>query len=448
MRMMSARRRGERSDCIIAAMTAQGDGVVEIPGRHGGRTLVLDTHPRRRVAERDRQGRLVAACRWEGPGTLASAVVRTSHGDWIGIEPRAAIHTAWGVSDRLWRVRDGSGWEPREPLTIFESLSWGAITHIPPLAEPAALPPGAGTAVLNLVAALAQDQGVERLRYRGPYATEQLFAALLESFQYVDGGDNPLRRFLDGALEWTPAPHERSFPADGICVQLRDAVEKVVFGGRAYYREAWQSVKRHAPRQVRDAGDLVVCSLTALGAPVEDHLVLTRAGDLVAQPSPRSDLRASAPLHPRIHEGVTALLRATSAPALDAEICTGMGRLALEWGGVTGDLVELGETRARLSWRLAECGAARLRSAPAPGERLGRALEVLTEMARRLEDTVRARAQAALAARPAVAQRAALERAESAAELAPAIAAACAALAEELGSGGCPPPPPARNQSD
>ena len=56
---------------------------------------------------------------------------------------------------------------------------------------------------------LASKQGVARVRYRGPYPTEQLFTALLECFRYDGADDDPVGRFMDGGdLDWVPAPHE------------------------------------------------------------------------------------------------------------------------------------------------------------------------------------------------------------------------------------------------
>src|SRR5207245_271807 len=56
---------------------------------------------------------------------------------------------------------------------------------------------------------------------------------------------------------------------------------KVVFRGAAYYRPDWQSVVRQAPKRVRDVPEGVLCSLWALGRPVEDHLLLASEGDLL-----------------------------------------------------------------------------------------------------------------------------------------------------------------------
>ena len=286
--------------------------------------------------------------------------------------------------------------------------------------------------MLNLIAALAADQRASRLRYCGPYATEQLFTALLESFHFAPDAADPLRRFFEGTLDWTPAPHERHFPSDGLCVQLRAGVEKVVLHGRAYCRAEWRSVTRHAPRRVHDAGGVVRCSLWALGAAVEDHLILDRRGTVRARPAPAPDPRPPEPMGPPVRAGLEALVRAASAPTLDSHVRDAAAALAIEWGGVTGDLIEIAGPRVRLSWRLADAGAARIRSAASPAERLGRALELLTEMALLLGDAVRVRAQSALAAAPFDVQQAALRRKAPAPDVAAVIASAAAALVEDM----------------
>jgi len=139
--------------------------------------------PRRRLVQFDRHGHLIAACRWSPNGGLDWARSRAADGRWVGVEPGATEHPAWGRSDRVWLL-DGEEswgeepWRPVEPLSVFRSLDWTALDHIPPLAEPQRLPPGAGSAVMNLVAALMKDQGAARVRYRGPFASEQLFTTL------------------------------------------------------------------------------------------------------------------------------------------------------------------------------------------------------------------------------------------------------------------------------
>jgi len=407
--------------------------LVERATPHGG-TIRFRAGPGRgrRVLELDRYRTPVATLRWKAGGPLAVAAVRSGQGAWIGIEPRATMDARWGPSDRLWLLPDGPRGQRREPLTVFEALDWEAIDRIPPLAEPARLPPGAGTAVLNLIAALAADQGCGRLRYRGRYATEALFTALLESFRYVEGDGDPLDRFRAGQLEWSPAPHERRFEPAGAAVQLRDGVEKVVWQGQAYYRVRWQAVARHAPRRVHEAAGGIRCSLWALGAVVEDHLVLDSAGHVLALLEPAPDPRLSAPVSPEVRAGLAALVQAQSAPALAGAVSRVMATLVIEWAGLTGDLAAVTPVRARLAWKLVDAGAVRIRAAPSPGERLGRALELLVEMARLLGDPVRARAEEELGGASPDVQLAALAE-EAPAVDAATIATATAALAQQLG---------------
>jgi hypothetical protein len=420
------------ADEIAGALTRrpEGGGLVR-PTPHGGIVCFSPTGRSRRVLELDRGGAVTAVLSWRSDGELDRARLRTAGGDWIGIETQSGEHAAWGRSDRLYRLRDAPGWQPLEPLTVFEALRWSAIRHIPPLAEPARLPSGAGTAVLNLISALATDQGAPRLRYRGPCPTEQLFTALLESFRFETEGPDPLQRFMGEGLDWLPAPHERVIGGDGLCVQLREGVEKAVLDGRAYYRARWQSVTRNETLRLHEVGDTVVGAAWALGHPLEEHFVLDRHGALLARHPVSPDRRPAAPIGPRVHAGVTAVLRARSAPALDRAIGVAMGSLRLEWGGLARDLADVGAERARLSRLVADAGSARICAASTGAERLGRALEVLVEMARLLAGPLRLRAQSLLAAAPPGEQHAALSLAADA-PTAATIAAGAEALAEEL----------------
>ena len=76
----------------------------------GGAVTGYDPGPgRRRLVTIDRRGHLTAACRWRADGTLAWAKCLTGNGDWIGIEPAADDHPAWGLSDRLWLLDRAGG---------------------------------------------------------------------------------------------------------------------------------------------------------------------------------------------------------------------------------------------------------------------------------------------------------------------------------------------------
>jgi hypothetical protein len=115
---------------------------------HG--TVVTYSPAGRRVREHDRHGHELARLEWRPDGALAGAGVRIPDGSWLTIEPRATADAPWGPSDRLWHR--GAA------LTVFAAVDYARIASIPPLADPTRLPPGGGTAVLNLIASLAADR--------------------------------------------------------------------------------------------------------------------------------------------------------------------------------------------------------------------------------------------------------------------------------------------------
>jgi hypothetical protein len=368
----------------------------------------------RLVSEVDRHGALLTLAEWDGAGRLGWARVRTPDGGWIGIEPGAAESPLWGRSDRIWRLDPRPPYAPLRPITIFQSVDYGGLAFIPPLAEPARLPPGAGTAVLNFLASLLADQGAPRVRYRGPYPTEQLFTALLESFRYDPAVLSPLTEFVsatDSPLDWMPAPHERLFTPAGAYVQLREGVEKVVFEGRAYYRRNWQGVIRDEPRVVREDGGRVVCSLVALGEAVEDHLVLDRSGRVLAVLATAPSEGTQTPLSPRWRGAIGELIAHQSTPLLRPAILRVVERLELVWGPVTRDLASVRGARAVLSLRLPRLCREKLDLEDTPAGRIRVALRFAKEVAGLLGPAVRAEAQAFLAALPETEQRRALESA-------------------------------------
>jgi hypothetical protein len=379
----------------------------------------------RRVRERDRHGAAVATLDWAADGRLAGAAVRIPDGAWLHVAPRAAEDPRWGASDVL--HLDG------KPLTHFAAVDWAAIDAIPPLAEPARLPPGGGTAVLNLIAALAADQGRGPLAYRGPYPTEQLFLALLESFAFETAsdpsmaGEHPLETFVGGRLRWRPHPHARHFDPAGVYVQARERVEKLAWRGRAYYRRDWQGIERHGTHRVRELDGRVVGSLWALDTALEDHVVLTPEGDVLEIREPAAGGDARRPLPSATAGGLVAIVVAGSAAPLAEAIRAIAGELVFEWAPLAGDLAALDPHRARVSTRLLRALAARLAAAGSRAEQVRLGFAALAEAAHALGDGLRARGQARLAAAGADAQTAALAGERS--------AAAAAATAREIGEG-------------
>lgn len=384
-------------------------------GRRGALVGYAAGGPRRRLLELDRHGHLIAACRWREDGGLAWAKCLSAAGEWIGVEPGAGSARAWGRSDAVWRLAPDATWEPREAITAFEAVEWARLEHIPPLAEPARLPAHAGTAVLDLLAGLMKDQGLARVRYRGPYPSETLFTALLECFRYDPAEPAPLDRFLVGGdLDWLPAPHERHWVAERVCAQTREDLDKVVAHGLAFYRTDWQAVTRREPRVIRVVGERRICSLWALGRPLEDRLILSATGEVLDVPAPREDPRAPAPFKPVWAAALAALIARESAPALDASIAETLAALDLEWGAVPGDLLRVNGTRVRVSRRLLDVGLEWIREAPPGPDRGGRAGVFALEVARLMGSEVRRRAQARLEALPPLAQQRAWDAAEAA----------------------------------
>jgi len=357
--------------------------------------------PRRRLVQFDRHGHLIAACHWKLDGSLGWARCRSADGRWIGVEPGADEHPAWGESDRVWLLDGEEPWRPVEPLSVFRALDWSRLDHIPPLAEPRRLPPGAGSAVLNLLASLMKDQGLARARYRGPFPSEQLFTSLLESFRHDPAQTLPLERFLaDGGLDWLPAPFESHQVAAWVTVQLRQHIDKVVADGVTFYRSEWQGIKRREPRVIRDEAERVVCSLWALGGPLEDRLTLDPSGEILDAPPARAPEVPPAPLPPVWNSALGDLISRESAPALGPAIVEVLRETPLEWGAVPGDLMRPWEKRIRLSARLREAATASLRSAAPGRERAEQALRFVLEVARLLGPEIRGRAQALLEALP------------------------------------------------
>jgi hypothetical protein len=370
------------------------------------------------VSERDPAGLEITRVRWGDDGRLAGAAVRLPDRSWIEVEPGGAHDPRWGASDLLRHAG--------APVSHCAAIDWACVDTIPPLAEPARLPPGAGTAVLNLVAALAEDQHRPALRYRGPYPTEALFLALLESFRWIPGDEapadaDPLSAFTAGGLRWAPAPHARAFTADGVYVQSRERVEKVVWHGRAYYRPDWQGVERHSSHRLHEADGRVQAGLWALGAALECHAVLSPEGAVLAITPPAPGVEPPRALPPAVADGLVAVVVAGSAPPLAEALRGSAAGLTIGWAPLAEELAVLDGAQARLSARLRRALAERVRAAASRAEQVRLGFTALAEVAQALGDPLRARAQARLAAAPPAAQAVAL-----AAERTPATAAAAA----------------------
>lgn len=375
-----------------------------------------------RVLDIDRRGTVTAVLNRGPRGELREAWVSLADGGAAGILPGGSHHPLWGPSDRLVRKTPGG---PPTTLTLAGAVAWNAVDRIPPVAEPARLPSGAGAALLNVLATLAWDQGRPALRYRGPYPTEQLFWSLTESFHVAPDPD-PLARFLADAeatfargapaevpVDWTPAPHERQVHSDGLVVQLRDGVERITWQGRGYHRTERQGLRRREHRVVRTvkAADGVrhyVASLEALGIAVEDHLVLDEVGAPLDRRSPASDPTLETPLAAPWRETLGALLPLEATSLLTGAIEAVWPEIDLAWGPVPGDLVDARGTTLRLSPKLARVYRSAWADAPA-GARRALAQRLVREVLGLIGPAVRDAAVAWLEAVPSPRQEAELE---------------------------------------
>jgi hypothetical protein len=352
-------------DLILAA----GQPVGRIQ-KHGSVALYRPSaaaHLQHRLLEVDPSGVATVAFNRDSRGELREAWVSLADRGMAGLLPGDAYHPLWGLSDRLVHL---TGTGSPTTLTLARAVRWSSIESIPPVAEPAHLPSGAGVALLNVLATLAQDQRQPALRYRGPYPTEQLFWTLTESF-HCDAGPDPLARFLAeaeatfarGALaevpvDWVPAPHERRLHLGGLVVQLRDGVERISWHGRSYYRTEGQGLRRREHRVVRvvETGDgtrRYVASLEALGTVVEDHLTLDEGGQPVEQHALAVDAGLEErPMAALWRSALGALLPLEATPLLAGAIEAVWPGMHLAWGPVPGDLIEARGAALRLSPKL------------------------------------------------------------------------------------------------
>ena len=352
-------------DLIVAA--DRPIGRVEAHGTIALYRPALASRLEHRLVEVDPGGVVTAAFNRDPRGALREAWVSVADRGMVGLLPGGAQHPLWGESDRLVSL---TGTGSPTALTLARAVRWGAVDTIPPVAEPARLPSGAGSALMNVLAALAQDQQRPALRYRGPYPTEQLFWSLTESFRCPPGPESFARfvadaesTFARGALaetpvDWAPAPHERRLQPGGLVVQLRDGVERISWQGRSYHRTESHGLRRREHRVVRavaaeDGARRYVASLEALGTVVEDHLTVDAEGGLIERHTPRPDAGREEPVAGPWRDALGTLLPLEATPLLAGAIEAVWPGIQLTWGPVASDLVESRGMTLRLSPRLA-----------------------------------------------------------------------------------------------
>jgi hypothetical protein len=271
----------------------------------------------------------VVSLTWSGDA-LVEATLRLPDGATIVVRPGADAHPLLGPCDGIHLVADGAhhvdaDGEIGPAIARVASVSWARPTCIPAVDVPGALPVGAGSAILNLLATLAAHAGVPSLRYRGPYPTAALFESLLKSFRAdADAGPrfvaDPEGRFgsveLSPSVEFVPAPFRWSWTGPRICAQHRDGLERLWIDGRAYDRSGEHHV-------LVDDGDDRCAQVIFAGAPWCEVLRVDAdgvpRGPIAAPPVVPEDLLGVA-LPRAMIEVVAEGLARESAPALGPAI--------------------------------------------------------------------------------------------------------------------------------
>ncbi|HSS00986.1 MAG TPA: hypothetical protein VLM79_28210 [Kofleriaceae bacterium] len=180
----------------------------------------------------DRSGAVWAALQWSASGALVRLEVPGAV-----VDGAVVAHPLLGDAHAIVYAGGDAG-----GTTAMTALAWARPMEIPAIAEPGRLPLGAGAAILNAIAVLAERAGVASLRYAGPYPTAALWRTLSRSFRCgaseaaftADAMARALRVARDPiAIDFAPAPHERLAIANGF-VELRDGIERAVLDGIAY----------------------------------------------------------------------------------------------------------------------------------------------------------------------------------------------------------------------
>lgn len=244
---------------------------------------------------RDRTGEVVVRMERGGAdeaGAPGSRIwLRGAPGRELTVSPPAAAelpHPILGTCSRL--LSDDA------MCSLMSEVRWSAPSSIPPIAEPARLPPLTGTMLLNWLAHCAAAAGVPALHYVGPYPTAALYASLCQSFTPSDAEAaftaeaaalllSP--RMQRSPVAFTPAPFERWWPTARVGVQARDQIERVFVDGAAFELSS-TSVRRLVAWPGSGRADLGGVSAELWFGDTRWALVaeLSQQGDLLRGPLP------------------------------------------------------------------------------------------------------------------------------------------------------------------
>jgi hypothetical protein len=201
-------------------------------------------------------------------------------------------------------------------ITHLSVIDWDHPAHIPAIAEPGALPPHTGGALMNELARRA----TRPLRYAGPYPTPALYRTLLRSFRASASEAEFTKDLVQRAatlardelpIDFAPAPHERVANAHGHA-ELRAArhggqatglpgglsLERCVLDGVAYEPGAIARIEgSHAEVWFGDEPWARVATFDAHGGLADGpHPIPPPRSDVIGKPFPPALLHALASL--------------------------------------------------------------------------------------------------------------------------------------------------------
>lgn len=241
-----------------------------------------------------------------------------------------------------------------DPLTVVGRIDWRDPDRIPPVLEPARLPPGAGTGLLNTIARSARGP----LRYRGPYPTAALYGSLNTCFR----PSAPLEAFTAGVEQaavdgrevepevwFEPAPFER-YRSGAITVEVKDEVVAAIYVGVARFER-----DRPYGRVLVDRDGASAARFAVPGcAPIE--LAVADATGRVLAASPELPAIAGPHLGRALPEPVSAAIYAAAAaraPELLRAAVASLARRPIVWGDTGLALASIAGDRVAVHGRLA-----------------------------------------------------------------------------------------------